>query len=136
MYYCLRGGMFSLEMRLRRTFRVAFMWLSLLLPLQSFAAVPCGQHEAANPSAASVGAAVAAAAAVAARDHCAHGSPAIHEHGDHPCGKCCCGAAMATTTSHGVAAPPAALEISAAEIGRPPIIALDRLDRPPRLIPA
>lgn len=122
--------MFSLEMRLRQTFRAAFMWLSLLLPLQSFAAVPCGQHDAANPSAAS------AAAAFAAQDHCAHGSPATHQHGDHACGKCCCGAAMAVTTSHGIAALPAAPEISSAAIGRPPIIALDRLDRPPRFIPA
>lgn len=128
-YYCLRGGMFSHEMRLRRTFRAAFMWLSLLLPLQSFAVVACGQHDAANPSAAS------AAAAFAALDHCVHGSPATHQHGDH-CGKCCCGAAMALTTSHGVAALPAAAEISSAEFVRPPIFALDRLDRPPRLIPA
>jgi hypothetical protein len=122
--------MFSLEMRLRRTFRAAFMWLSLLLPLQSFAAVTCGQRDAANPSAAS------AAAAFAVQDHCAHGSPATHQHGDHPCGKCCCGAAMAVTPSHGIAALPAAPEISGAVIGRPPIIALDRLDRPPRFIPA
>ena len=122
--------MFSLEMRLRRTFRAAFMWLSLLLPLQNFAAVPCGQRDAANPGAAS------APAAFAAQDHCAHGSPATHQHGDHPCGKCCCGAAMTVTTSHGIAALPAAPEISGAVIGRPPIIALDRLDRPPRFIPA
>jgi hypothetical protein len=117
-------------MGLRPTFRAAFLWLSLLLPLQSFAAVTCGQHEPANPSAAS------AAAAFAPQDHCAHGSPAIHRHGDHSCGKCCCGAAMAVTTSHGVAALLAAPEISAAVIVRPPIIALDRLDRPPRFIPA
>jgi hypothetical protein len=118
--------MFSLEMRHRRTLRAAFMWLSLLLPLQSFAALACGQHAAANPS----------AAAFAAQDHCAHGSPATHQHGDHPCGKCCCAAAMAVTTSHGVAALPAAREISSAVIVRPPIITLDRLDRPPRFIPA
>ena len=122
--------MFSLEMRLRRTFRAAFMWLSLLLPLQSFAAVTCGQRDAVNPSAAS------AAGAFAAEDHCAHGSPASHQHGDHPCGKSCCGAVMAVTTAHGIAALPAAAEISSAVIGRPPIMALDRLDRPPRFIPA
>jgi hypothetical protein len=106
------------------------MWLSLLLPLQSFAAVACGQRDAANPSAAS------AAAAFAVQDHCGHGSPATHQHGDHPCGKCCCGAAMAVTTSHGIAALPAVPEISSTVIGRPPIIAPDRLDRPPRFIPA
>jgi hypothetical protein len=89
------------------------MWLSLLLPLQSFAAVTCGQH-----------------------DHCAHGSPATHQHGEHSCGKCCCGAALAVTTSHGVAALPAAPEIAGAVMVRPPVIALDRLDRPPRFIPA
>jgi hypothetical protein len=105
------------------------MWLSLLLPLQSFAAVPCGQHDAANPSAAT------AATAFAAQDHCAR-SPATHQHGDRVCGKCCCGAAMAATPLHGLAALPAAPEISSAVIGRPPTIALDRLDRPPRFIPA
>ena len=118
-------------MRLRRTFRAAFLWLSLLLPLQSFAAAACGQHDAANPSTAGAAAAFAAAAA---QDHCA--THATHQHGDHACGKCCCGAAMAVTTSHDVAALPAAAQISNAVIGRPPIIALDRLDRPPRLIPA
>jgi hypothetical protein len=106
------------------------MWLCLLLPLQSFAAVTCGQHDAAKPSAAS------AAGDFAAQNHCAHGSPASQQHGDHPCGKCCCGAALAVATSHGIAALPAAPEISSPVIGRPPLIALDRLDRPPRFIPA
>ena len=91
MYYSVRGGMFWLDMRLRRTVRAAFVWLSLLLPLQSYAAVPCGQPEQTNLSA-EIG--------FAAHHHCAKGSTLLHHHS---CGNCCCSAAIALTCLQGIA---------------------------------
>ena len=128
MYYSLRGGMFWLDMRLRRTVRAAFLWLSLLLPLQSYAAVPCGQPERTNLSAE-----IAAPAALAAHHHCAKESTLLHHHS---CGDCCCSAAIALTRLPGIAPLPSAFEIHDAVSGRPPIGTLERLDRPPRFVPA
>ena len=122
MYYSVRGGMFWLDMRLRRTVRAAFLWLSLVLPLQSYAAVPCGQPEQTNLS-----------AALAAHHHCAKGSTLLHHHS---CDNCCCSAAIALTCLPGIAPLPTAFEIHDAVSGRPPIGTLERLDRPPRFVPA
>jgi hypothetical protein len=113
-----------------RFFRTAFLWLSLLLPLQSFAAMPCGQREAHDSSAAG------AAAGFAVQHHCAHGAAPLHARADHGCDHGCCGAAMALTGEHGIALLPAAREVAGAVKRWPPTIALDRLDRPPRFVPA
>jgi hypothetical protein len=99
------------------------MGLALLLPLQSFALPPCGR-------------AAGTEAALAAQHHCAQESTALRQHAEHGCGKCCCGAAFALTSVPGIAALPQVPELSRAVIGWPPSIALDRLDRPPRLIPS
>ena len=115
--------MFWPEMTLRRSFRAVFMWLALLLPLQSFAVPQCGRPAGAE-------------AAPAAQHHCAHESTALRQHAEHGCGKCCCGAPFALASIQGIAAPPKVPEFSRALMGWPPSLALDRLDRPPRFIPA
>jgi hypothetical protein len=108
-------------MKLNRTLRVGFALLfALMLPLQGYAAMPgCGhpahaiqysQHTAAH--------------------HCAREPAASHRSG---CGDCCCAVAMAPTQVTWTAPRLAAVEISGALIWSPPTVALDRLDRPPRL---
>jgi hypothetical protein len=86
--------------------------LALLLPLQSFAWVSCS---------------AAAAAPVAAHQHC--GEPAQH----HQCGSCCV-AAVAALPIHSAAPPFASSGVSLPALAPLPKVALDRLDRPPRLV--
>ncbi|HWW29223.1 MAG TPA: hypothetical protein VNY80_04360 [Steroidobacteraceae bacterium] len=88
--------------------------LVLLLPLQGFAtALSCGSFD----------------AAPAAAQHCAHGSAAVQHH---HCGTCC-SAAIVVTPLHW--APPRATrpDVSLPLLISPALVALDRLDRPPRL---
>lgn len=112
-------------MRLNSTVRAGFaLLLALMLPLQGYAAMPvCGQHGHSN----------AAAGASPAQHHCTLGPQAIHLHG---CGDCCCGTAAALTYVQWIAPRLIAPEISGAVPGSAPSVTLDRLDRPPRLIPA
>jgi hypothetical protein len=112
--------MFCSAMRLNRTFRLEFALLfSLLLPLQGYTAMPtCGDST---------------VAASATQSHCASAPAAIRHHG---CGTCCCGAAVALTPALWVAPRLSAPGISATSLWPPPRLTLDRLDRPPRFIPA
>jgi hypothetical protein len=106
--------------------------LALILPLQGYAAMPaCGQPDPANSSADS--ATAAAATATASQAHCTRGPAATHHHS---CGNCCCGNAIALTSVHRIAPLLTAPAIAMAVLGSPPEITLDRLDRPPRFIPA
>jgi len=107
-------------MRLNRTRRFEFALLfTLMLPLQGYAAMPsCDETTAAAP---------------APQTHCASAPAAIHHHG---CGNCCCGAAVALTAAAWVAPLQRAPEISHTSLWPPPRVTLDRLDRPPRFIPA
>lgn len=126
-YYSARGGMFCCVMRPNRTLRMGFALLfTLMLPLQGYAAMPsCGQpdHAVHHPAA-------HMAAHHSAAHHCTREPAAAHHAG---CGDCCCTVAIALTPSSWVAPILAAPEISDASIGSPPLAALDRLDRPPRL---
>jgi hypothetical protein len=113
-------------MRPNATLRAGFALLfALLLPLQGYAALPaCPRHE-------------RTAATATAPLHCADGASAVHRHGraTFGCGNCC-GAAIALTPVDFVAPLLTAPEISVAAPGFPPKGLLDRLDRPPRHIPA
>jgi hypothetical protein len=86
--------------------------LALMLPLQSFAWVSCSS---------------AAAGPVAAHQHCAE--PAQH----HQCGSCCV-AAVAALPIHSTPPPFASSGVSLPPLAPLPKVALDRLDRPPRLV--
>jgi hypothetical protein len=152
-YFYGRGGMFCPVMRLNRTVRAAFSLLfALLLPLQgSTATWDCGRLEATTSdidrmAAFHIDRMTAShidrmtpsdsghmAASPAAHTHCAPGSDTTHRHS---CGNGCCGAAIALTAIHWIAPPPTTPEISVADPGSPPTVTLDRLDRPPRFIPA
>lgn len=99
--------------------------LALILPLQSFAAAwNCGSAETGSP---------------AAHQHCAPGSGAAHtgdlHTGDaqphHHCGTCCA-AAIAALPFDWIAPPSITPPIALPQMGSPPKVALDRLDRPPR----
>jgi hypothetical protein len=108
-------------MRLNRTLRVGLALLfALMLPLQGYAAMPsCGRldHTVQYPN-------------HAATHHCTHGLAITHHPG---CGDCCCVVAIAPTRSDWAAPRLAAPENSHTLIWSPPTVALDRLDRPPRL---
>jgi hypothetical protein len=136
-YYSACGGMFCGAMRLNRTLQVGFaLLLTLMLPLQGYAAMPgCGQLDRTNSSTDSNTEKSLVAALPALQHpmqhHCARGSSATHHHG---CGNCCCGAAMALMAAHWIAPLLTAPEISLAVPGSPPTVTLDRLDRPPRPI--
>ena len=96
--------------------------LALILPLQSFAAAwNCGSPDTASS---------------AAQPHCATGSGAVHT-GDaqphHHCGSCCA-AAIAALPFGWIAPPSITPPIALPQIGPPPKVAHDRLDRPPRLV--
>ena len=101
-------------MKPNRTLRVGFALLfALMLPLQGYAAMPsCGQST------------------HAAAHHCAR-EPAVTHHSG--CGDCCCTVAMVPAQGIWAAPRVAAIEISGTLIWSPPAVALDRLDRPPRL---
>jgi hypothetical protein len=101
--------------------------LALILPLQSFAAAwNCGPPEAGS---------------AAAHQHCAPESGAAHtataHNGEaqvhHHCGTCCA-AAIAALTLGWIAPPSITPPIALPQMGSPPKVALDRLDRPPRLV--
>jgi hypothetical protein len=105
----------SFDRSLRAGFALLF---ALMLPLQGYAAMPPCRE-----------------ASVATSDpqtHCA-GSPAVHHH---HCHNCCCGAAIVLTAADFIAPLLTAPDISDAALWRPPTVAIDRLDRPPRFIPA
>ena len=136
-YYSACGGMFCGAMRLNRTLQVGFaLLLTLMLPLQGYAAMPgCGQPDHTNSgtdsSTATSLAAPSPALQHAMQHHCVRGSTATHHHG---CGNCCGGAAIALLATHWIAPILTTLGISVAVPGSPPTVTLDRLDRPPRLI--
>ena len=96
--------------------------LALILPLQSFAAAwNCGSPETGS---------------AALHEHCAPGhntAPTGDAQLHHHCGTCC--AAAIAALPFGWAAPPSMTPgIALPQIGPPPKLALDRLDRPPRLV--
>ena len=106
-------------MRFNRGLRTGFALLfALMLPLQGYAAMPVCRE--------------GAVASAATQSHCA-GAPAVHHHN---CDNCCCGAAMMLASAEFIAPPPAAPGIAEAALWPAPAVALDRLDRPPRFIPA
>jgi hypothetical protein len=107
-------------MRLNRTLRAGFALLvALMLPLQGYTAMPdCGHSVAASPT---------------ARAHCTGGPTSTHRQG---CGTCCCTAAIALTAVDWIAPRRIAPEVSLALLWSPPTVTLDRLERPPRFIPA
>jgi hypothetical protein len=95
--------------------------LALILPLQSFAAAwSCGAHEAGS---------------AAAHQHCANDLGAAQGGGEqhHHCGTCCA-AANALMPFRWTAPRSASPEASLPLHRSPPKVALDRLDRPPRLV--
>ncbi len=95
--------------------------LALILPLQSFAAAwSCSAHD---------------AGLTAVHRHCANESGKAHGGGEqqHHCGTCCA-AAIALMPFLWTASPPAKAEVSLTLPGPAPRVALDRLDRPPRLV--
>ena len=113
-------------MRLNLTLRAGFaLLLTLLLPLQGYAAMPaCGQHDQTALSAANT------AASQAIQHHCAPESTLSHHHS---CDNGCCGAAIALTSVRWSAPLQSASQISNAVFWSPPTVTLDRLDRPPRI---
>jgi hypothetical protein len=119
--------MFYSVMKLNRTLRLGFaLLLTLMLPLQGYAAMPaCGQ-----PVQSNIGVETDAAAPTA-QQHCVREASTAHHHS---CGNSCCGAVVATTAVQWAAPLPTSSEISFIELRFPPELALDRLDRPPRFI--
>jgi hypothetical protein len=115
-YFCGSDAMFCPAMNRHRTRMLELaLLLVLLLPLQGFAtALSCGSFNAAPAT---------------AQQHCAHGSAAVQHH---HCGSCC-SAALVATPLHW--APPRATrpDVSLPLLISPALVALDRLDRPPRL---
>jgi hypothetical protein len=102
-----------------RSLRAGFALLfALMLPLQGYMAMPACRE--------------ASVATAAPQTHCA-GAPAVHHH---HCDNCCCGTAMALTAADFIAPLLTAPDISDAALWPPPTAAIDRLDRPPRFIPA
>jgi hypothetical protein len=106
-------------MRFKQSLRAGFALLfALMLPLQGYSAMPVCRDS--------------SVASSAPQTHCA-GSPAVHHR---TCDNCCCGAAMALTPADFIAPRLTAPDISDASLWPAPLVALDRLDRPPRFIPA
>jgi hypothetical protein len=106
-----------------RIFRIGFaLLLTLMLPLQGYAAMPaCSQHDQSASSAAEL------AASPAGQHHCEHGTVNSHH-----CDNCCCGVAIALTAAPWTPPLPSALQASGAAPESSPTTRLDRLDRPPR----
>jgi hypothetical protein len=97
------------------------LMLALILPLQSFASAwSCSSHELGGN---------------AAQHHCADDSGKLQTGGEqhHHCGTCCA-AAIAWVPFRWIPPRSVSSEASVPLYGPPPRIALDRLDRPPRLI--
>jgi hypothetical protein len=131
-------------MRLNRTLRGGFALLfALLLPLQGSTAISdCGRLARSSSGVDRMTAShvdrIAAAdtgrvAASTEHTHCDRGSDTTRRHS---CGNGCCGDAIAPTAIHWIAPLLTAPEISIAVPGSAPTVTLDRLDRPPRFIPA
>ena len=116
-----------LRMRLNRTLRFGFaMLLALMLPLQGYAAMPgCARHDHANSGA------MGMTASAMGHPHCEHATP-----GNGHCDNGCCGVAIAATSVRWIAPLLAVPEISHVVLWFPPTVAPDRLDRPPRYLPA
>jgi len=107
------------------------MLLALMLPLQGIAMPACAQHDLADSRVTGI------AASSTARPHCEHGTTAGMNHsGSGHCDNGCCGVAIAATSTRWIAPLLTAPEISQVILWFPPTVALDRLDRPPRRIPA
>jgi hypothetical protein len=108
-------------MNFDRSLRAGFALLfALMLPLQGYAAMPVCRE--------------ASVAFSAAQTHCAGAQavhPSVHHHN---CDNCCCGAAMALTAAVFIAPLLSAPDVFDAALWPPPTAAVDRLDRPPRLI--
>lgn len=114
--------------------------LALILPLQSFASAwncgppetgSAGAHQHCAPGAATPG---PAASSPAASGSAASSSPDTGEaQAHHHCGTCCA-AAIAPQTLGWSAPHSTAPGIELPQIGSPPNVTLDRLDRPPRLL--
>ena len=100
------------------------MLIALLLPLQGFGGMaPCNERVSTSIS----------AAAPAVQHSCAHANMAIHQHN---CSHACCGAAMVLTAATFIAPRHRPAEITSAGVEPAPDGAVERLDRPPRFIPA
>jgi len=106
-----------------RTFRIGLaLLLTLMLPLQGYAAMPrCAQHDQSATSAAAL------AASPVGQHHCEHGTVSHHH-----CDNCCCGVAIALTPTPWTPPLPSAPQAAGAAPESSPITRLDRLDRPPR----
>jgi hypothetical protein len=117
--------MFSLKaMQSRRILKLGFaLLLAVILPLRGYAAMAnCVPDAESGRAVATHGVHLS---------HCAYGAGALHPHG---CGNDCCGAAIALTPARWIVPHTSPLGISAGIIWPPPLLALDRLDRPPRLL--
>jgi hypothetical protein len=105
-------------MRRHRTLKFQLgLLLAMILPLQGFA----GTWNCAAPSVAET-----------AQHHCEHGTGTALHHG---CGTCCA-AAVAVMLASWIAPRSASPYLSLPSSGSLPAVAPDRLDRPPRFIPA
>jgi len=115
-------------MSLNPTCRALFaLLLVLLLPLRGLEATPACGHGRQIDSGAET-----ATAWRTAPIHCAGGAILHH----HDCGNYCCAAAIAPAPAPFIAPLLTPPEIPLTVIGSPPTVTLDRLDRPPRFIPA
>jgi len=115
-------------MRLYPACRAVFaLLLVLLLPLRGLEATPACGHGLEFDSGAET-----APASRAAPVHCTGGA-ALHHH---DCGNYCCAAAIAPAPAQFIAPLLTPPDLSLTVIGSPPMVLLDRLDRPPRFIPA
>jgi hypothetical protein len=119
-------------MRLNRTLRFGFaMLLALVLPLQGIAMPACAQHDPANSGISGM------SASSTAHHQCEHGTPAGSRHSANGhCDNGCCGIAIATASARWIAPRLTPPEISHLVLWFPPTVTLDRLDRPPRHLPA
>jgi len=106
-------------MRFNQSLRAGFaLLIALMLPLQGYASMPVCRES--------------TLASSAPQTHCS-GAPAVHHHN---CDNCCCSAAMVLAPADFIAPRLPAPDISDAALWPAPMVALDRLDRPPRFIPA
>ena len=100
---------------------MGFAMLLALIPLQGYGAMPaCSER-------------VPEAISAAVRHHCTGATTATHQHN---CTHGCCSAAMALTAAHFIPPHSGAAIMTSAAIVLAPEGALERLDRPPRFVPA
>jgi hypothetical protein len=106
-------------MRFNRILRIAFAWASLMLPLQGYAVLAaCEGPGGGSPSVA---------------HHCVRESMTSHHHN---CGDCCGGVAIAVASVPWIPPLRTPVKFSKATFGPPPKGLPERLDRPPRFVPA